>query len=74
MTRVMRAPRTAGNASDATISLYVRCGSAVMRQILEVGELLSGFGRGIFVGFNLFLSIICFLVVRTSQIGVSLML
>jgi hypothetical protein len=40
-----------------------------MRQIVVVGEELRGFGTGILKGLRRFWSLICFFVVRLSQIG-----
>lgn len=61
--------RAVGNAGDATRSLYVRCGSAVMRQIVVVAEVLRGCGSAILEDLRRFSSTICFLVVSVSQIG-----
>lgn len=40
-----------------------------MRQMLVVGEVLSGYGRWILVGLRRLVSAMCFLVVRFSQMG-----
>jgi hypothetical protein len=41
-----------------------------MRQIVVLEEVLSGCGTEIFAGLRRFWSVMCFLVVRVSQIGV----
>ena len=51
------------------MSLYVLCGSAVMRQIVVAEEVLRGCGTTIFPGFRRFVSVMCFLVVSWSQIA-----
>lgn len=69
MTRVMREERVLGNASSAMASLAARCGSAVMRHMVCVGEVLRECGTLIFPGFRRFLSTICFFVVRINHTG-----
>jgi hypothetical protein len=43
-----------------------------MRQILRFEEVLRGCGREILEGFRRFWSVMCFLVVRVSQMGLEL--
>jgi hypothetical protein len=71
MTRVIFARRAAGKAGDSMTSLNARCGSAVMRQMVASSLSAMGCGRAILDGFRRFLSTMCFLVVRVSQMGVS---
>lgn len=41
----MRERRFAGNDADATSAVYVACGSAVMRQIVEISDVFMECGR-----------------------------
>jgi hypothetical protein len=58
-----------GKAGDATRSLYVRCGSAVIRQIVVVGDVFRGCGTAILEGLRRLWSTMCFFVVSVSHIG-----
>lgn len=68
-TRVIREPSSAGKAGEETMSLYVLCGSAVMRQIVVVGEELRECGTAILPGLRRLLSVMCFFVVSWNQIA-----
>ena len=69
MTRVMREERLVGKEGCEMVSLKGLCGSGVIRQIVTLGDWLIECGSGIFPGFNRFLSMMCFFVVRMSQSG-----
>lgn len=64
------AERAAGNPGEAMRSLYVLCGSATMRQIRMVGLLFRLCGTAIREGLRRLVSVMCFFVVRVSQMGV----
>ena len=66
----MRVRRAEGKVGAQTMSLNVRCGSALIRQIVEVLEVFRGCGTASLEGLSLFLSVRWVLVVRVSQMGV----
>ena len=70
MTRVILAERAEGKAGEATMSLYVLWGSAVMRQMVVEEEVLRGWGMEILAGLRRLASVMCFLVVTLSQTAV----
>ena len=71
ITRVILGLKSEGKAGEATMSLYVRWGSAVIRHIVVAVDVLRECGREILAGFNRFWSIMCFFVVRFSHTGIS---
>lgn len=59
----------AGKVGSATTFLTARWGSVVMRHMLRFSDLFNEWGTGILLGFNRFLSTMCCLVDRLSQMG-----
>lgn len=69
ITLVIRLESAGGNDGWAMASLNCRCGSGVMRQIDELGEVCKEWGRATLRGLSRCWSVMNFLEVRISQIG-----